>query len=72
MKFPLVHFNLDSNENAIKIVHYYYELRMKKSGIPFLLIVHGFMKGIIGFPNERYDKNTDSEYGKIFMNNNLI
>lgn len=41
----------------------FYELRMEIVGILFLpiAIVHGFMRGLIGLPNERFDKKPDGE-----------
>jgi len=41
----------------------FYEFRILILGILFLpiAIVHGFIRGLIGLPNERFDKSTDEE-----------
>lgn len=63
MVFLLVHFFPDYKEKKYKGSSLIYELGMLIVG--FLLlpigIIHGFLRGLIGLPNERFDKSTTDE-----------
>lgn len=52
----------------------FYEFRILIVAILFLpiAIVHGFIRGFIGLPNERFDKSTVEEKGELLMIDKLI